>query len=145
MSHTHIQVNSSTSLFLNQWSGSRSGIASKMSLNLPHDFTDAQTTAHWLSVCLAHFRGGKGLPGCAACQQYGEHQEVCVLRMQWGIGSTLTISCLMVVWSSASLPEAGSLCTISTRISFLADTTPLRSGHKIGRCRQKKNSVLILR
>lgn len=40
----------------------------------------------------------------------------------------LTISCLMVGCSSASLPEAGSLCTISTRMSFLAETTPLRSG-----------------
>lgn len=42
----------------------------------------------------------------------------------------LTISCLMVGCSSASLPEAGSLCTISTRISFLAETTPLRSGKR---------------
>lgn len=43
---------------------------------------------------------------------------------------SLTISCLMVGCSSASLPEAGSLCTISTRMSFLAETTPLRSGER---------------
>lgn len=127
-----IHVNSSTGSSLTRRSGSRSHIASKMSLNPPHHFTDAQINAHWLSVCLAHFRGGRGLPRSAVCQQYGDHQEICVLRMEWGIGSALTISCLMVVWSSASRLEAASLCTISTRISFLADTTPLRSGHKIG-------------
>lgn len=55
----------------------------------------------------------------------------------WGQGGILTISCLMVGCSSASRPEAGSLWTISTRISFLADTTPLRSGHKIGKCRRQ--------
>lgn len=43
---------------------------------------------------------------------------------------TLTISCLIVGCSSVSLPEAGSLCTISTRISFLAETTPFRSGQR---------------
>jgi hypothetical protein len=136
-------VNSSTGSFLTQWSGSRSRTASKLYLNLPHHVTEAQINAHWLSACPAYFGGRRGLPGCATCQQYGEHREVCVLRMEWGIGCALTISCFMVVWSSASRPEDGSLCTISTRISFLADTTPLRSGHKIGKCRQRIQSSFL--
>ena len=54
-----------------------------------------------------------------------------------GYDDILTISCLMVGCSSASRPEAGSLWTISTRMSFLADTTPLRSGHKIRKRRRQ--------
>ena len=134
-------VNSSTGSFLTQWSGSRSRTASKLYLNLPHHVTEAQINAHWLSACPAYFGGRRGLPGCATCQQYGEHREVCVLRMEWGIGCALTISCFMVVWSSASRPEDGSLCTISTRISFLADTTPLRFLWE--RAQQKATMVAI--
>lgn len=53
----------------------------------------------------------------------------------YGEKKILTISCLMVGCSSVSLPEAGSLWTISTRISFLAETTPFRSGQRARRRR----------
>lgn len=46
---------------------------------------------------------------------------------------TLTISCFMDVCSSFSRAALWSLCTISTRMSFFADTTPFRSGKKKNR------------
>lgn len=53
-------------------------------------------------------------------------------RVKFGETKTrLTISCFMAAWSSFSRAALWSLCTISTRISFLVETTPFRSDRQM--------------